>query len=199
VFDAQVQVNTNDVKALGLVSVSGLLARKELSSGPGTKHVFGAYQFYDYVYNRAFEFGGQSIGAGLSSRFVPTGAKNIEVHTTLQVTGILIGATKSDYSNQTARDYDYGPGFGARFSGTLLRQGSELLTVSHNEFYIHSLNGNRGDHLLSLSRVAAAFPIGSNLTLGADYQLYLAHRKYGDFPDVKQRTPQVDFFLTTRL
>jgi len=199
VFDATIQVNFKDVKKLGLVSVSGLLARKELSSGPGTQHVLGAYQFYDYIYNRSFELGGQSIGAGLSSRFVPVGSKEFEVRTTLQVTGVLIGATKSDYSNQTARDYDYGPGFGARFNGSLIRRGSELLNLSHYEFYIHSLNGNRADHFLSLSRVAAAVPLGSNLTIGADYQLYLAHRQYADFPDVTQRTPQVDFYITTRL
>ena len=199
VFDATIQVNFKDVKKLGLVSVSGLLARKELSSDPGTQHVLGAYQFYDYIYNRSFELGGQSIGAGLSSRFLPAGSKEFEVRTTLQVAGILIGATKSDYTNQTARDYDYGPGFGARFNGSLLRRGSELLNLSHYEFYIHSLNGNRADHFLSLSRVAAAVPLGSNLTIGADYQLYLAHRQYADFPDVTQRTPQVDFYITTRL
>ena len=199
VFRADVQINFKDVQTLGLVHVGGLLSRKFLAGGANAKHVLGAYQYYDYINNRAFELGGQSIGAALDSRFPASRDGKTELATTFVLAGIVLGATKSDYVNQTARSYDYGPGGMAAFSGTLTRDGDEMLAMSHTEVYIHSLNGNRANHFLSVSRIAVGLPIKRGLVLGADYQLYLANRNYADFPDVNQRSPQLDFYFRTKL
>jgi hypothetical protein len=199
VFHANVQINFKDVKALGLVHVEGMLSRKFLDGGTNAKHVLGLYQYYDYMYNRSFELGGQSIGGALDSRFPASRDGKTELATTFMLAGIVLGATKSDYVNQTDRSYDYGPGATAAFRGVLTRNGDELLALSHTQVYIHSLNGNRANHFLSVSRVAVGLPITRGLVLGADYQLYLADRNYADFPDVKQRSPQLEFYLRTKL
>jgi len=156
------------------------------------------FQNYDYLNNRAFELGGQSATATLMSRFGASESR-YKVNTTVGVTGILLGATKSDYSNQTSRSYDYGPGYGARFRGALTRDDWELLRVSHEEFVIHSVNGNKGDHYLSISTAGVSLPVSSILVLDAEYQLYLADRHYAQFPDVHQRSPQLLFGVKTRL
>ncbi len=197
-FDAHVQVNGNDTQALGQVDVTGMLARTHLASGEKSEHILGAFQHYDYLNNRAFELGGQSFSAGLLSRFGAAEAK-YRLITRLYAAGLVLGATKSDYENQTARSYDYGPGFGARFSGALYRDGWDILRMGHHQYYIHSVNGNRADHFLSLSYLGASVPLSSSFALGADYQLYLADRNYADFPDVSQRSPQVQFHLRARL
>jgi hypothetical protein len=75
----------------------------------------------------------------------------------------------------------------------------ELLRVSHREFVIHSVNGNRGDHYLSISSVGIGLPLTSWCALDGEYQLYLADRHYADFPDVSQRSPQLLFGVRTRL
>jgi hypothetical protein len=197
-FSAQLQVNTNDTKALGMANVTGMLARGPLAGGEHSEHVLAAFQHYDYVNNRAFELGGQSFSAGLLSRYGARDAR-YRVQTALHLSGVLLAATKSDYANQTARDYDYGPGLGASFSGTLTRDEVDVLRIGYNQFYIHAVNGNRADHFLSLFYLGASLPLGSTTAIGADYNLYLADRNYADFPDVEQRSPELQFHIQTKL
>jgi hypothetical protein len=198
VFTARVQLNGKEATKIGLVSVAGLLARKPLASGRRAEHMLGAAQHYDYVNNRAFELGGQSLGAHLYSRFGAAESR-YRVETNLAALGILLAATKSDYVNQTGRSYDYGPGYGAAFSGALMRDDWDILRLSHVSFVIHSVNGNRADHHLSLSSLGLSLPLTDWCVLDADYSLYLAEREYRDFPDVSQRSPELLFGVRARL
>ena len=197
-FSAYVRLNGNDVATLSQVDVAGMLARKPMEGGGNSRHMLAVFQNYDYINNRAFELGGQSITAGLLSRF-GTSESRYRVDTVLNLSGIILGATKSDYSNQTARSYDYGPGLGARLGVAFKRDDWELLRLSHQEFMIHSINGTKANHFLSLSSVGVSLPLHNNLVLDAEYQLYLANRHYADFPDVAQRSPQLLFGARTRL
>jgi hypothetical protein len=198
VFSALVRLNGKDVSAIGQVSVAGLLARKPLASGARSEHMLVVNQNYDYLNNRAFQLGGQSVSTALLSRFGEQDSR-YRVSTNLGVFGILLGATKSDYENQTGRGYDYGPGFGAHFSGALLRDDWDLLRVSHTEFVIHSVNGNRADHAVGLSTIGLSLPLARSFVLDGEYSLYHAERHYADFPDVSQRSPELLFGVRTRL
>jgi hypothetical protein len=197
-FSAYVQLNGKEENKLGQVDVAGMLARRRFSTGGKAEHILGAYQHYDYLNNRAFELGGQSFSAGLNSRFGAPGSR-YKVVTGVYVAGVVLAATKSDYENQTARSYDYGPGFGTRFNGALVRDGWDILRLGHDQYYIHSVNGNRADHFLSMSYLGVSIPLGPSFALGGDYQLYLADRNYADFPDVEQRSPQVQAYLRAKL
>lgn len=197
-FDAQLQLNFKDVRTLGQVTVTGMLARKRVGASEKSEHMLGAFQHYDYMLNRAFELGGQSFSAGLLSRFATPNPKYV-VHTRVHAGGVLLGATKSDYANQTARSYDYGPGYGASFSGALVRNDTDILRFGHYEYYIHVVNGNQGDHHLNLTFASLSLPLGSKTAIGAEYSLYTADRNYEDFPDVYQRSPQLEFYLRARL
>jgi hypothetical protein len=64
---------------------------------------------------------------------------------------------------------------------------------------IHSVNGNRADHALSLSSIGVSLPVNRWVVLDADYNLYLADRHYRDFPDVSQRSPELLFGARARL
>lgn len=198
VFGALLRLHGRDQATLGQASVQGLLARTELAQGDRSQHVLGAFQHYDYINNRAFELGGQSVSATLLSRFGEEGAR-YRVDTRLGAVGILLGATKSDYPNQTGRDYDYGPGYGAHFSGALVRDDIDILRLSHNEFVIHSVNGTRASHALGLTNLGISLPLGNQVVLDADYTLYHAERRYSDFPDVSQRSPELLFGVRTWL
>jgi hypothetical protein len=50
-----------------------------------------------------------------------------------------------------------------------------------------------------MSYLGVSIPLGPSFALGGDYQLYLADRNYADFPDVEQRSPQVQAYLRAKL
>jgi len=54
---------------MNLVRITGDLWEKPLGDNATPNHVFAIIQRFDYMNNNAFEFGGQSLGAALYSRF----------------------------------------------------------------------------------------------------------------------------------
>ena len=77
----------------------------------------------------------------------------------------------------------------------IARRVRRLFEISHEQFWIHSISGNRVDHHISRSTVRAAVPLKYNIRLGLEYRLELAERDYQDYEDVSVRNPQARVFL----
>ncbi len=193
-FNLDLQINFGDKGGIGRVQSNGLLAGMFISETDNASHILGAWHHFDFVSSFQFEFAAQSIGGGLISRFeTDTG---LEFRTALDLSAIILGATSSDYASLSGRDYDYGPGITASFSAEFISNGHKFLTVSHEQHYIHTVNGNRSDHNISITKARAAVPLHNNWSVGAEYQLMLAERLYDDFPDVSARRPEMRLFAT---
>ena len=196
-FTFGLELDSKEKSTLARANAMGLLYGGSLRETAETHHYLGAFQYYDYFNNRAFEFGGQSVGAGLLSKF-DTGEK-MRFLTALHVTALLVGGTSSDYVSFSGREYDYGPGVGFRLHAGFERGGWNLLGVGTQQFWIYPLNGNVGHHVVSMTGVRAQFPVRRELAVGLDYTLYLADRYYSDYPDVHERYPIVRGFLSAKL
>jgi hypothetical protein len=196
-FNFGLQINFNDQSGIGLGRARGWLAGTEVHASDASQHLLAAFHHYDYINNSAYEFGAQSIGAALLSRFeAPSG---LELRTEVHLKVLILGASKSDYPNFTGRDYDYGPGLGAVFRVVLGRGPQRLLEVSHEAYGLTAINGNTAQHVLNFTRVRANLPLTANDGLGIEYQLYLADRYYDDYPDVSRRAPELRIAYTRML
>lgn len=193
-FDFLIQLNFGDKSTIGRMEGNGILGATTLMESEEASHLLGAFHRYDYVNSYAIEFGGQAITAGLNSRFRT--AHGLELRTELHAGPVLLGGTSSDYESVSGRSYDYGPGAAARVAASFGRGGWPFLRVSHEQFWIHSVSGNRADHALSATRFRFTAPLRFNVGLGAEYVLLLAERTYKDYPDVSARRPQARVFFT---
>ncbi len=196
-FDLELQLNFGDKSFIGEVETNGLLAGTFLSETDNATHILAAWHHFDFISNNQFEYGAQSLGGGLLSRFETD--SGLEFRTSLDLSAIILGATTSDYTSLSGRDYDYGPGVTAGFSAEFITNGHEFLTVSHEYHFIHTVNGNRSNHHISISRARATVPLHKNWSVGAEYQLMLGERLYKDFEDVSVRRPELRFFATSLL
>jgi hypothetical protein len=194
-FDFGLQINFADESVIGRGQAKGLLAGTTISESENSQHILAAYHHYDYVNNRAYQFGGQSIGASLLSRFPSRRENGLELRTRLHLNGMILGATKSDYLSLSGREYDYGPGLGFKFDAGLSRRNVSLFYVSHEQYYIKTINGTDSDHNLSITRARLTVPIWGMYGIGLDYQLYLRESLYTEFADVSQRSPEFRVFL----
>ena len=192
-FDFGIQINFSEKQALGRVQSRGVLFATNLHKSDTSHHLIGAFHHFDYLNNQAFEYGGQSIGAAFLSKFR---APASELRTELHLNAILMGATKSDYESISGRSYDYGPGAGFKFRATLSRKGRDFFSVGHEQSWIHVMNGNNGNHLVSLSNIRLDVPTVKNIATSAEYILYLADRNYDDYANVYQRSPQFRLFFS---
>jgi len=192
-FQFGLQINFKDTQKIGRVQAKGLLFATPYSESENTKTLIGAYQYYDYVNNSAFEYGAQKLGASFMSQ--RKSGKDFEARTHVDLTAIVLGATNSAYADVSGRNYDYGPGVGAIMGGELRYKGHPFLALAQEVDYIHSLNGTVSGHLLSATTVKIDVPLFGTVSLNASYLLYQAKGYYEDFTDVYQRTP----FLQTAL
>lgn len=184
----------NPEHGLQRIEAKGLIYAETVSQSENTQHVLGVQQHFDYYDNEAYTFGNQSISASFFSKFVTE--HGFETKTMIHLNGVIMGASKSDYFNVSGRDYDYGPGVGFKFSAEFGREGRRYLGIAHEEFIIHSINGNRANHYVNFTGLYADVPLRGFLGLKFEYLLYLSERYYKDFPDVSERSPEIRVYFS---
>jgi hypothetical protein len=193
-FDFNLHLHFDDVSLIGRAEIDGLLGATHLKETEPATHILAGFAKFDYVNTNQIEFGTQSLGAGLFSRF--TTPSGIEIRTELQTSVIVLGANQSDYRSVSGRSYDYGPGASYDLAASLGRNGWDFLNVSHSQYWIYTANGNDSEHFVSESVVRADLPLKFNIGLGLEYRLLTSERKYDDFPDVSQRNPELRLTTT---
>jgi hypothetical protein len=210
------EFNAGEKVGLDNVQIRGNLASWPL--GEKKAHVVALVQHFDYMNNNAYEFGGQSVGAALFSRF----RLSNRVHLTTRLDGdaIVLGAVNADYSwladvadQERIREYDYGPGLGAMATAQLTVSGHPVLTAVYRFAWISVTNGsvyNKGnlgsdaDHYVSGGGVRLLVPVKGGVGIGADAYLFNRNSHYELIDtangvdrrkDVEQRNPQVRVYL----
>jgi len=220
-FDATTQVNFGDKTAFGRVLIRGDLFSKLLSPN----HSLALQQDFDYIDNEAFEYGGQSLGPSLLSRFELGG--ETQLWSRLQAYGILLGAVNSELSvladvadQERIREYDYGPGVGTSLELYLFHKQRPLLLARYRYSYLDVSNGSLYNdesggrslasvHHVQQLQVKLEIPLSHRLSLGADGAVFFRRSHYdfagSDLPPLvgepgrrtlTQRNPEVRLFLT---
>jgi Domain of unknown function (DUF3943) len=215
-IDFVAELNFGEKVGLGNVQIRGNLASWPL--GSSHDHVFALVQHFDYMNNTAYEFGGQSLGGALSSRFQLS--KKVVLKTRLDADGILLGAVNSEYSKyaivgveERVREYDYGPGFGTSARADLVLSGHPLLSalyrfawisVSNGSVYNVGTVGSDADHYIQLGGLRLVIPIKGGLGIGADAYVFLRDSYFslkdsatGEYvaQHIRQRNPQARIYL----
>ncbi len=218
-FDALTQSNFGDKTRVGRLLIRGDLFSKLLSPN----HTLALQQDFDYIDNEAYEYGGQSLGAALLSRFELS--SSTQLWSRLQGYGILLGAVNSELSfladvanQERIREYDYGPGAGAAVELYLMRHYRPLLLGRYRYSHIGVSNGsiyNKGtaagldsDHSIQQLQFKLEVPITQSLAAGVDTLLFFRRSHYdftgSDLPPlvgepgrrtITQRNPEVRLFV----
>ena len=192
-FDFRLLVSPDAGELIQQMEISGLLARS-LSGPPQERVALGLYQHYDYENLVDFKFGGHSLSAALMYQRDLGGGSRLTLDTHAEA--ILLGGITSDEGLAWRRDYDLGPGVGARMGASLVRHGREWLRLDGRLAWLHSIHGSAGNHLASFLRMGAAIPLLGPVGVGGDLAVAIRHSSYPDMPSVHQRVPQFRAYLT---
>jgi hypothetical protein len=213
-FDLTLQFNFGDDPPLGQVQILGTLYKKPLGDKAHLRHVLEIAQHFDYMNNTNYEFGGQSFGPSVLSRFDL--GDRWSLHTRLDGNVLVLGAINSEYAKiahvegrERLREYDYGPGLGTSAVATLSRGGRRMLTAGYRFQWINVSNGSvynnyqRGistsaNHYIQMAGARLIVPVHGGLGIGADGTVFLRKSRYSipAFDDIDQRNPQVRVYLT---
>jgi len=193
-FRFGMQINfRNSPHGIGWMQSEGMLFAADVVRTETSHHIFGSFMHFDYLDNEAYTYGGQSLSFSYLSSF--RASERFSAVTFLHLQAILLGASKSDYFSLSGREYDYGPGLGYKFGAEFRLNRYEFLSLWHEGHWIHSINGNAADHLVSLTRVKLDYPIKGFIGVGGEYVYYIADRNYRDFPDVYAKNPELRLYM----
>jgi hypothetical protein len=211
-FWMHTQINFSDsVDPAGLLTIRGDVLSKPLGE-PGLRSgAIALVQQFDYVNQRTWEFGAQSLGLGLSHRFTFSPKARLELHADLLAT--VLGSINSRLALAEPetplgelRKWEYGPGFGARTEALLLVGATPVVQASYRYQWLHSANdspenGGGADHDLQIASLRLRAPIARGFGVGVDGDLFLRKSHYGNpaLAENDDRVPQVRAYLTWRL
>jgi hypothetical protein len=212
-MEMTLQVTPGEKQPLTILRIRGDLWQKPLGDSATPNHVFAISQYYDYMNNSTWEFGGQSLAATLYSRFRLS--NKVGLTTRVSALGLSLGAVNSDYADiaqvadrERLREYDYGPGMGAHVLANVLVSGRPMLTFHYRFNWISVANGSiysqgksslgsNANHYVQYGFARCFIPIVGKFGLGADGFVFLRKSRYSapGFQNIDQRNPRLRVFL----
>jgi hypothetical protein len=192
-FEFSLHLSPNEHVVLTHASVSGLLARNTLSRSASGQLLLGLFQHYDYDDLPLTKSSSQSFSGALLYRGAVS--RRIQVDLGLHAELTPLAAVSSEHGMIRRRDYDFGPGVGGRFTGTLRHDGRELIRLDGRTLWMRSLYGADADHVATVARVSAAIPLVRMVSIGGDIGLTIRHSTYRDQSAVTHRVPQLRAYL----
>ena len=192
-FEFSLHLSPEEHVVLTHLAVSGVLSRRNLVRSPGIQLFLALFQHYDYDDLPFSKASSQSLSGALLFRRT-VGART-QIDLGLHLEAVPLGAVSSEYDGFRRRDYDFGPGLGGRFMGSLRRDGRDLLRLDARTVWIHSVYGADADHLATTARISAALPVMRMMSVGGDIGLTVRRSSYRNMPSVTKRIPQVRAYL----
>jgi len=196
-FTADARWNFGDKTRLGALIIQGNWFSAPIGSGPSPKHAGALVQYFDYVNNNAYEYGGQAIGGAVFSNWGSAGP--FAMGTRFDVMGTILGAVNSNYSvfaevanQERIREYDYGPGLGGKAAIAFSLRGQRFLTASYRFNFLSVTNGSvynkdgaaglDASHWLHAVEARLDTPTHNHVGLGASYSSFTRESHYRVHP-----------------
>jgi hypothetical protein len=188
----------SETRKLTRLSSRGSLAAWPLDHAK--RHQFAVMMSYNYFDNPAFTFGGQSGHAGVLSLWGDKERRKFWVQTEALLTGIAIGATRSDYYHTIeGRNYDYGTGMGGVVNARAVFSNRGSLRLGYAGFYINTIDGAESTHYQDIFTVEGRVRLTHRFGLGAMVSQYNRTSEYTGLADVTQRSMLARIFASTAI
>lgn len=193
-FEFRVQVSPEATGVIHRVGITGLLARRSLAQSERNQVVLGLFQHYDYDDLTTMKFSGHSVSTALlyQHRIGARAGTRLGAH----LEGLLLGGISTDQNHYWKRDYDLGPGAGARLGASFIHDGIEWLRLDGRVLWLHTIHGSGADHVATFVRFGGTVPLKGPLGLGGDVSITNRYSSYPDLTSVHQRVPHVRAYLT---
>lgn len=157
-----------------------------------TQHLFAINHRYDYISNPAQSLGGQSVEFGVYSRWrLGRGRSHYGFRTAAFTDVILLGAIDAPGAGLGARNYDFGPGAGARGQIAIERDGLRFFTLFGQGEYIHAVSGASANHTIGFVGAELNIPLVRDFGLAIHATTFTRTSHYSDRPGDHRDYPEL--------
>lgn len=181
-FRATVDLNMPGGRLVSRIEERGILKGWELTEKDDrARHILSVNQEYIYLSNEAQEVGAQMFTGSLLSGYSINDRFKFVTQVSLLALPMAAVRTTDALNPLSGRNFDYGPGGGARIELRLLSAGREAASVGYAAAWTHTTDGSTNNNTLQFLRVVGRVPIWGKLGAGAAYNWYSRKSTYTNF------------------
>ena len=166
-LDVGVTLNENIVAD---IRAQGVLWNTRLSFLEG-KTLFGIFHNYDFIGSNLYLLGATSFGAGIGT-FYPLTENGWFIGYNIQLNGIVMGGASTEYYFEYERDYNMGPGAGAKAIFAIEKLEFGRFRIKIDRYWIHTISGAKGDEFIGLATGELDKKLWNNFGLSIAYNIY---------------------------
>lgn len=186
-FEMELEVAQHSNAPIARLFQRGQLASWAVSSPFSGDHRVATFLGYEYNNDQSQIYSSMSFTANLISRYQT--AADTEVRTELALVGLPLAALQVDFDAddiaQVNRPYDYTLGGGALAAIRLYRHRMDLLSISYQAVWLHSVSGIARHSATQSFRLEGRLPLDSAVTAGAAWTYNRRITSYAERPTVR--------------
>ena len=189
-FYVNLELGSDDSSFVNSVNAYGVLYGEPLLIRLPGKHYGTITANYDFLYNEAFFYGGQSLNYNVLSTF-NLGRKN-KLKTAMGMGFVLLSAIPDPHLLYgESRNYNYGSGFSVKFDSELNIFGRLRIGVGYNGAYSYTWekSGNASTYYLHAFSGNFGFRFYKDLSLNLNSGYYRLEGEFRDYPDLDKTYP----------
>jgi hypothetical protein len=180
----------DDSSNVNVISVYGSLAGWDISNRENIKSLLILSANYDYIRNRAFFYGGQSVKFNMLSEYKLS--KKLKINTLFGAGPVLLAAVPDPYLFK-GRNYDYGLGFAINGGGTISIFNKLFYGINYRGGWMITVNGNKSHYFLHTVSSELSYIIIKGLSICAEPGYFRLEGNYKNHPDVDNTYPYLRF------
>lgn len=177
-------------------SGTGLLYGRKFDHGDNDRSLWGVFQDYDYFDSRIYQFGGQSVGAGIFSRF--NSNSPLHILTGAQLNAILLGGSNVGFETAAGREYNYNTGAKFKIFCMLDHRKYGAFALRYWVYWFHTLSGIKGNEYIHWAQATLNPRIYKKWGLGLEFTYYLRNSYLHDYPEEHLKNVELRTFVSYR-
>ncbi len=178
------------------VTGTGLLYGRKFDHGQDNRSMFGVFQDYDYFDSRVYQFGAQSVGAGIFSRF--NANSPMMILTGAQLNWVVLGGSNVGFETAAGREYNYTTGAKLKLFGMLDHKKYGFFALRYWVYWFHTLSGVDGDEFVHWAQATLNPRIYKKWGLGLQYTYYLRNSYFDNYDETHLKNIELRTFISYR-
>lgn len=175
------------------ISASGVLWDKKFTGFGSQNNIAGIYKEFDLLANVVYKFSATSVSGEITNITKFSGGSSL--NTSLGVSALLMGASHSEYARIIGKDYNLGPGFGARIFLQYKLNDRWDIYSRYKQYWIYITNGIKGNEFIGLFNFGVNYKLNNNYGVGTDFILYEKFGRYDTLKDLHYSNSSARLYL----
>jgi len=194
-FDLRFALNLHGrVPFIQEVSGNALITGRNTYRGESRETLWGIFQHYDYLDTKSYQFGGQSIGAGMIKRMRANTSLPVILATHLNA--LVLGGSNIGFATPSGRHYNYSTGANFKAQLVLDHKRYGYLALRYWLYWFHTLSGVKGNELSSYAQASLSVRVYRGWGLGGEFTSYRRQTWFHDYPRGTEHNIELRSFIS---